>query len=196
MAPSAEARARLDNVGFLSQNDLGEGPVFLCHVRAWQALGEHFGSSLSQTGREPFWFSVYWDSSMFGAGTGAYVVHTKARILYHAALLDFQAFAAGLAARGERGQAMQLWRSVVVVVHFLCVGVLARGGSSRLTGCGRAALDPGVGRAVCSLPRGSPPRGSPVSSPPCLRASSISPLQPLRGVAVLRWHVVIAVPAR
>lgn len=37
---------------------------------------------------------------------------TRARI-HPAALLDFQAFAAGPAARGERGHTMQLWRSVV-----------------------------------------------------------------------------------
>ena len=54
---------------------------------------------------------------MSGADAGPVVAHCQARMLHPAALLDFEAYVRGLLARGERDQAVWLWRAVVVVVH-------------------------------------------------------------------------------
>ena len=55
---------------------------------------------------------------MSGADAGPLVAHSQARMLHPAALLDFEAHLAGLLARGERDQAVRLWKAVVVVVRF------------------------------------------------------------------------------
>ena len=54
---------------------------------------------------------------MSGADAGPLVAHSQARMLHPAALLDFEAHVQGLLARGERDQAVRLWKEVVVVVH-------------------------------------------------------------------------------
>ena len=54
---------------------------------------------------------------MSGADAGLLVAHCQARMLHPAALMDFESYVQGLLARGERDQAVRLWRAVVVVVH-------------------------------------------------------------------------------
>ena len=98
---------------------------FYAMFRAWQALGEHVSSIVmglpfwlktEPNWQTPFWFGYVVDW-MSGADAGPLVAHCQARMLHPAALLDFEAYVQGLLARGERDQAVRLWRAVVVVVR-------------------------------------------------------------------------------